>query len=57
VAQVFYANYVKKLRISQYLIEERLNGILLEPKETEIKLPKEFVLQNKYDNLSSKEFK
>jgi hypothetical protein len=33
VEQVFYQNYVKKLRISQYLIEERINSVLLESKE------------------------
>ena len=39
VAQLFYTNYVKKLRISQYLMEQRFNSILEESGQQSIKVP------------------
>lgn len=42
VERLFYTNYVKRLRISQYLLGERLNALRKAPKPLTINVDHEF---------------
>jgi hypothetical protein len=43
VERLFYTNYVKRLRISQYLFTERVNSLRKRPQELIITVDKEYL--------------
>ncbi len=48
--QMFYNSYVKKLKMSSYLMEHRLNKILLHPKKVFLSIPKELAKEWKLES-------
>lgn len=53
----FYTNYIKKLRISQYLIRDRINSVRLKKENHSIQVTKEFLIINGLEIVKEKEFK
>ena len=54
---LFYVNYIKKLRISQYLIAEKINSLRHDRQELKIMVDSGFLLAFNYQSIKEKEFK
>lgn len=57
IEALFYVNYIKKLRISQYLIAEKINSLRSERQELEIMVDSGFLMAYNYESIREKEFK
>lgn len=57
IEKIFYSSYIKKLRICQYLIQQRLTAVRKNPKPTEIKISQDYLAHAKIEKATSKDFK
>lgn len=52
--RLFYTNYIKKLRICQYLIAEKINSLRKDKKDFKINVDKEFLVSSELETVSQK---